>query len=264
MQARIGKSRGRQETPNVEDFIGNKEEVILAHSPFSLSTTSAHVSTQRNPCSSPTLEESSAKPMILCRSTRIRKQNPRYTNTSCQFTIAVSNSMYYKDAANKEEWQQAMIEEIKAIERNRTWEMTDLSKGTTAIRLKWMFKTKYYAHGSIQKHKACLMAKGYAQQYGIDFEDTFSPVACFETVRLVLSLTTQLQWLVYQFDVKSVFLQWKLEEEVYVAQLEGFIKEDYETKAYRLKNALYGLKQAPRTWYSSIHMYFQHERVYEK
>ena len=120
------------------------------------------VSTPNSPCSSPTSEESSAEPMLLRRSTRFRKQNPRYVNTSCQFFLAVSDPMYYEDVADKEEWQQAMIEKIKAIERNGTWEMTDLPEGKTAIGLKWVFKTKYYANGSVQKNKARPMKKGYA------------------------------------------------------------------------------------------------------
>lgn len=123
--------------------------------------------------------------------------------------------------------------------------------------LKWVFKTKFGADGSIQKHKARLVAKGYAQQHGIDFEETFSPVARFETVRIVLALAAQLQWPVYQLDVKSAFLNGDLQEEVYVTQPEGFMIEGKETKVYKLRKALYGLKQAPRAWYSKIDGYFQ-------
>ncbi|KAK9101268.1 hypothetical protein Scep_024698 [Stephania cephalantha] len=149
-----------------------------------------------------------------------------------------------------------MEEEMKAIEKNETWEITDLPEGKNAIGLKWVFKTKFANDGSILKHKARLVAKGYAQQYGIDFEETFSPVARFETVRLILALAAQLQWMVYQFDVKSTFLNGELHEEVYVAQPEGFEKGN-ETKVYKLRKALYGLKQAPRAWYSKIDGYLQ-------
>ena len=95
---------------------------------------------------------------------------------------------------------------MKSIEKNRTWEMMELPKGKNAIGLKWVFKTKFAADGRLQKHKARLVVRGYAQQHGVDFEEIFSPVARFETVRLVLALVVQLKWPVYQFDVKSVFL----------------------------------------------------------
>ncbi|CAL5390436.1 unnamed protein product [Camellia sinensis] len=150
-----------------------------------------------------------------------------------------------------------MVEELAAIEKNRTWEMMDLPEGKNATGLKWVFKTKFGADGSIQKHKARLVAKGYAQQHGIDFEETFSPVARFETVRIIFALAAQLQWPVYQLDVKSAFLNGDLQEEVYVTQPEGFMIEGKETKVYKLRKTLYGLKQAPRAWYSKIDGYFQ-------
>ena len=150
-----------------------------------------------------------------------------------------------------------MVEEMKSIEKNRTWEMMELPKGKNAIGLKWVFKTKYTADGSLQKHKYRLVATGYAQQYGVKFEETFSPIARFETVRLVLAQDAQLKWQVYQFDIKSAFLNGDLQEEVYVTQPESFIKEGNETKVSKLKKALYGLKQAPRAWYSMIDGYFQ-------
>jgi len=104
--------------------------------------------------------------------------------------------------------------------------------------------------------KFVLWKKGYAQQYGVDFEETFSPVARLETMRFVLALAAQFQWEVYQFDVKSAFLNGDLQEEVYVIQPEDFTKEGDETKLYKLKKVLYGLKQAPRVWYSKIDGYF--------
>ncbi|KAL0558837.1 hypothetical protein IC582_003419 [Cucumis melo] len=135
--------------------------------------------------------------------------------------------------------------------------MVDLPEGKNAIGLKWVYKSKFAADGSLEKHKARLVAKGYAQQHGIDFEETFSPLARFETMRIVLALAVQQQWPVYQFDVKSAFLNGELQEEVYVEQLEGFDKKDSEEKVYKLTKALYGLKQAPRAWYSKIDEYFQ-------
>ena len=119
-----------------------------------------------------------------------------------------------------------------------------------------MFRTEYHADGSIVKQKARLVAKCYSQKQGIDFDETSSPVARFETVITFLALTANLNWPVYQFDVKSAFLNGYLEEEVYISQPEGFVVNGKEDNIYRLKKALYGLKQAPQAWYFKIDSYF--------
>jgi hypothetical protein len=97
----------------------------------------------------------------------------------------------------------------------------------------------------LKKHKAILVAKGYKQQYGVDYEDVFAPVARMETVRLMISLTAQKRWKIFQMDVKSAFLNGNLEEVVYVEQPAGFVVKGEEEKVCRLKKSLYGLKQAP-------------------
>ncbi|KAJ9542648.1 hypothetical protein OSB04_029154 [Centaurea solstitialis] len=175
---------------------------------------------------------------------------------SCRFSLLASDPMYFDEAVESEEWKEAMNEEILVIRKNNTWELVDLPEGKNVTKLKWVYHTKYRADGTIQKHKARLVAKGYAQEEGVDFGETFSPVARFETVRTFLALAAQLQWPVYQLDVKSAFLNGELEEEVYVAQPEGYAVNGCEDKVYKLKKALYGLKQAPRAWYSKIDSYF--------
>jgi len=104
----------------------------------------------------------------------------------------------------------------------------------------------------VNKHKARLVVKGYAQIFGVDYFDTFAPVARLDTIRLLLALAAQLGWKVYQMDVKSAFLNGFLQEEIYVEQPEGFVEKGKEDKVYRLRKALYGLKQAPRAWYGRI------------
>lgn len=175
---------------------------------------------------------------------------------ACSFALLVSDPACFEEAELQGEWQKAMAEEMKSIEKNSTWELVEAPEGKNIIGLKWVFRTKYNADGSIQKHKARLVAKGYSQQQGMDFEETFSPVARFETVRVILSLAAQLQLPVYQFDVKSAFLNGELAEEVYVSQPQGFVVNGSDNKVYRLRKALYGLKQAPRAWYSKIDSFF--------
>jgi len=179
---------------------------------------------------------------------------------SCSISLLVVEPTCYEEAAKQPEWLNAMIEEIQGIQKNQTWELVDFPKGKNVIGLKWIFKTKYNADGSVKRHKARLVAKGYSQQQGIDFDETFSPIARFEMVRTTLALDAQLGWHVYQFDVKSAFLNGDLQEEVYVCQPEGFIFSEGKSKVYRLKKALYGLKQAPRVSYSKIDSFFQEQQ----
>ncbi|KAL0310423.1 UNVERIFIED_CONTAM: Retrovirus-related Pol polyprotein from transposon TNT 1-94 [Sesamum calycinum] len=130
----------------------------------------------------------------------------------------------------------------------------NLPDGKNVIGVKWIYKTKYIEDGSIQNHKACL---GYSQQLGVDFIETFAPVATMKTILFVLAISTQLGLSFYQLDVKLAFLNGELEEEMYVEQPTGCIVQAKEEKVYRLKKALYGLKQVPRAWNSKIDGYFK-------
>eukprot|EP00253_Pinus_taeda_P020850 PITA_20850 len=118
-----------------------------------------------------------------------------------------------------------MDEEMNAIERNKTWDLVELPKGKEVIGVKWVYKTKCNAEGKIERHKARLVVKGYKQQYGRDYEETFAPVARMETVRAVMSIATQNKWKIYQMDVKSAFLNGVLMEEVYIEQPLGYEKK---------------------------------------
>ena len=154
----------------------------------------------------------------------------------------------FEEAACEGKWQKAMQEEINSIEKNNTWELVDRPEGHKPIGVKWVYKTKVNEDGKVQKYKARLVAKGYKQKAGIDYDEVFAPVARQETITLVLFLAAQNSWLVHQLDVKSAFLHGDLQEELYIEQPPGFIRENHEDKVYKLKKALYGLKQAPRVW----------------
>lgn len=158
----------------------------------------------------------------------------------------------FGEAENDAAWRASMKEEMDSIERNGTWELVNLPRGHRPIGLRWVFKIKKNEAGDVIKHKARLIAKGYVQQHGIDFDEVFAPVARMESVRLMLALAAHQRWSVHHMDVKSTFLNGVLEEEVYVSQPLGFVVAGQEGKVLRLKNALYGLRQAPRAWNSRL------------
>ena len=138
------------------------------------------------------------------------------------------------------------------IEKNQTWHLVERPQDRNVIGVKWVYRTKLNADGSINKHKERLVVKGYAQVFGVDYSETFAPVARLDTIRLLLAVAAQKNWKVYQLDVKSAFLNGFLQEEIYVEQPQGFAKEGEEDKVYFLKKAFYGLKQALRSWYIKI------------
>ena len=165
----------------------------------------------------------------------------------------------FEEVVKSNKWIDAMNNEIEAIERNNTWYLTSLPKGVNSIGVKWIFKTKLNENGEIDKCKARLVEKGYAQQYGIDYTEVYAPVARLDTIRIIIALAAQQDWSIFQLDVKSAFLHGDLSEEVYVQQPQGYEKRGEEHKVYKLNKALYGLKQAPRAWYNKIETYFAKE-----
>ncbi|GJT32730.1 retrovirus-related pol polyprotein from transposon TNT 1-94 [Tanacetum coccineum] len=120
------------------------------------------------------------------------------------------------------------------------------------IALKWIYKVKLYEYGDVLKNKAWLVANGYRQEEGINFEESFASVARIEAIRIFIANAASKNMTIYQMDVKTTFLNGERKEEVYVSQPEGFVDPDHPTHVYRLKKALYGLKQAPRAWYDTL------------
>nr|GEW14816.1 retrovirus-related Pol polyprotein from transposon TNT 1-94 [Tanacetum cinerariifolium] len=132
------------------------------------------------------------------------------------------------------------------------WELVDKPFGKTVIKLKWLWKNKKDEDQTVIRNKARLVAKGYAQEEGIDFEESLAPVARLEAVRIFIAYTAHKSFPIYQMDVNTAFLNGPLKEEVYVAQPDGFVDLDHPEKVYRLRKALYGLKQAQRAWYNEL------------
>jgi histone deacetylase 1/2 len=149
-------------------------------------------------------------------------------------------------------WRAAMDLEIQALRDNGTWTLVPPRPGINIIDSKWVFKVKKHADGTIERYKARLVAKGFKQRYGLDYEDTFSPVVKPTTIRLLLSLAVTRGWSLRQLDVQNAFLHGVLEEEVYMRQPPGFVDNDHPQHVCRLVKALYGLKQAPRAWHARL------------
>ena len=158
----------------------------------------------------------------------------------------------FHEAKGNKRWTNACEDEIDSINKNNTWELVELPQGVKIIGLKWVFKVKRNADGSINKFKARLVAKGYVQEHGIDFDEVFAPVARLETIRLLIGLAAANKWEIHHLDVKTAFLHGELNEEVYVSQPEGFEKKGEEHKVFKLSKALYGLRQAPRAWNTKL------------
>lgn len=135
-----------------------------------------------------------------------------------------------------------------SIEKNNTWDLVELPEGVKPIGLKWIFKIKRNADGTICKYKARLVVKGYVQKHGVDYDEVFAPVARMETIHLIIALAAAHSWDIHHLDVKTAFLHGELKEDVFVVQPERFIVQGQEQKVYKLRKALYGLRQAPRAW----------------
>jgi hypothetical protein len=117
---------------------------------------------------------------------------------------------------------------------------------------KWLFKIKHVADGSIEKYKERFVARGFSEKEGIEYEETFAPVARYTLIKTIIALAAKMKWKLYQMDVKTSFLNGVIEEEVYIEQPQGFEDEDRKSHVCKLKKSLYGLKQASRAWYGHI------------
>ncbi|KAK1606785.1 hypothetical protein QYE76_030467 [Lolium multiflorum] len=158
----------------------------------------------------------------------------------------------HREALQEPAWSSAMADEFAALTRTGTWKLVPRPPGVNIVGSKWIFKTKHRPDGSIDKHKARLVARGFTQQHGIDYGDTFSPVVKPATVRLVLSLAVSRGWCLRQVDVSNAFLHGFLNEDVYMQQPPGFEDARYPSHVCKLQRSIYGLKQSPRAWYARL------------
>ncbi|GKB05412.1 zinc finger, CCHC-type containing protein, partial [Tanacetum coccineum] len=152
----------------------------------------------------------------------------------------------------KDKRKKTIDDEIGSIMENNTWVLSDLPPGCKPLGCKWIFKRKMKVDGTIDKFKARLVIQGFRQKEGIDYFDTYAPVARITTIRLLLALAAIHNLVIHQMDVKTTFLNGDLDEEVYMKQPEGFVMPGNEHKVCQLVKSLYGLKQAPKQWHQKF------------
>ncbi|KAI3791229.1 hypothetical protein L2E82_04923 [Cichorium intybus] len=150
-------------------------------------------------------------------------------------------------------WKEAMDSEIKSMYDNQVWNLVDNVPGRNTVGCKWNFKKKTDIDGKVHTFKARLVAKGFTQTPGIDYDDTFSPVAKIKSIRIMLAIAAFYDYEIWQMDVKTAFLNGKLTEDVYMNQPEGFVDAKYPNKVCKLEKSIYGLKQASRSWNLCFH-----------
>ena len=169
--------------------------------------------------------------------------------------MTIGEPQTYKEAMTSPEapfWKEAINREVESILQNHTWELVDIPPGNKPIGYKWIFKRKLKAYGSIDKYKARLVAKGYRQKEGLDYFDTYSPVSKITSIRMLIAIASLNNMEIHHMDVKTVFLNGELDEEIYMEQPEGFVVQGQENKVCKLVKSLYVLKQAPKQWHEKF------------
>jgi hypothetical protein len=161
----------------------------------------------------------------------------------------------FEEVVQKKQWKTAMIEEHQSTMKNDVWEIVPRPKEKSVVTSKWVYKIKHATYRSVDKYKARFVARGFSQKEGEDYEETFTPVARYTSIRSIISLATSMGWNLHQMDVKTTFLNGAIKEEVYIEQPQGFEVHSRDTHVFRLNKSLYGLKQTPRAWYARMDNY---------
>jgi len=182
----------------------------------------------------------------------VRTRSSMQNNIAFSCFVSQIEPKKIDEALDDSHWLLAMQEELNQFVRNDVWELVPKPKDTSIIGTKWVFRNKLDEDGHIIRNKARLVAQGYNQQEGIDYDETFAPVARLESIRMLLSFACYKNFKLYQMDVKSAFLNGIVNEQVYVKQPPGFEDFEHPDYVFKLKKALYGLKQAPRAWYERL------------
>ncbi|GKD11562.1 retrovirus-related pol polyprotein from transposon TNT 1-94 [Tanacetum coccineum] len=254
------------------DFFENKfrhdstsTNEIVTQIPQDISGPNLNSNNKRN------MAESSSAPRISERARMERNLDPDFIDSQAIIFLVEGNVINkipvllnvedapktYKEAItsrNSAFWKEAIDDEMDSLVSNNTWELSDLPPGSKAIGCRWVFRIKYHTDGSIQTFKARLVIQGFSQRQGVDYFDTYAPVARITSIRVLFALASIYNLPIHQMDVKTAFLNGDLDEEVYMKQPEGFVLPGHENKVCKLKKSLYGLKQAPKQWHDKFDM----------
>ncbi|KAJ0601440.1 putative RNA-directed DNA polymerase [Helianthus annuus] len=253
------------DTVEVDNYEGPTSSPVRRQSqpnPWQTGTSGTHNQAQDVGPNSPTSvsgrSEASSPASNLRRSERARRPNPKYMVNVATVEPVEREPESYDQAKNQEEWIEAMEEEIEAMTRNETWVLVPKPEGVKPVTCKWVYKIKRKSDGTVDRFKARLVARGFSQQYGIDYEDTFSPVAKLTTIRVVIAVAASKNWVMHQMDVNNAFLYGDLNHTIHMEQPKGFEDKAHPDYVCKLKKAIYGLKQSPRAWFGKIGEFLQH------
>ncbi|PKU68172.1 Retrovirus-related Pol polyprotein from transposon TNT 1-94 [Dendrobium catenatum] len=230
-------------SPTIQELTGQNMEI----------SSSPRSQTSVLPTNAPTQVQ--GHPMI----TRLRSgiSKPKQIFDLSVTTKATETPTSYSQASKSEHWRKAMSEEFLALQQNATWSLVPPPPGKPILGCKWTFKTKLAPNGQVDRFKARLVAQGCSQEFGVNYTETFSPVAKMVTIRVFLTVAIQNQWPVTQLDISNAFLHGKLEDEVFMKQPTGFIDSQQPNHVCKLHRSIYGLKQSPRQWFNRFTSYLQ-------
>jgi hypothetical protein len=200
------------------------------------------------------LENNVSNQENIRRSQRVRKSAipEDYENYTSEEIHTEGDPTWYEEvmrSSHSSKWHEAMEDEMRSMSAKQVWKLEKIPKGAKTVGCKWVYKIKRDSKENIDRFKARLMAKGFTQREGIDYNETFSPVSSKDSFRIIIALVTYYDLELHQMDVKTTFLNGDLYENVYMAQPKGFIVEEKENFRCHLTKSIYGLKQASRQWY---------------
>ncbi|GKA36365.1 retrovirus-related pol polyprotein from transposon TNT 1-94, partial [Tanacetum coccineum] len=246
-------------SPSADTTVPSQQELDLLFGPLNdefFNTGTSHVNKSSSPIDNSTQQDTHPSTNIHPTSepstpTNVHAEENK-DNQADDIEHKFTNPFCTPEAISDSAWIEAMQEELHQFDRLQVWELVDKPFGKNVIKLKWLWKNKKDEDQTVIRNKARFVAKGYAQEEGIDFEESFAPVARLEAVQIFIAYAAHKSFSIYQMDVKMAFLNGLLKEEVYVAQPDGFVDPDHPEKVYVLRKALYGLKQPLRAWYNVL------------